>query len=430
MAIKSMGIIRLHDNMNLHEINQVRVKISDLKGNEKIRAKINDSGKSNATIFAVYKNTFSERSLHKLEKLKNIFINKKLSENSCLTKGILGKNSISVEEVKIFIEGKNAAIQKNLDDEIKKLEDEFGLKDITIEDLRNDEEITDIKQQKNPNEISIEILDDQPILMDIIDENEFIISPALEISSQEKIKLQNNLDKFSEKKSSASKLDSTLPPNPKIAAKLTDMDILQNNLAELGLFHGDVKKNENKNEINQSESKKEISKNTNSLTNSLFSVFKSKEKISNQSPESLKNSNQLINTPKTQFNDKDYTPKSIAEKLISKSTKVPTDPKILESRIDASKSYRNYLKGSDLKQIESQVGIFSNGVINLLYKSGLSIDKKMATDFLNNLNNSKDYLSVELKNSISEKLNLMLENNVIIDNDIKDLALKFLDQKV
>jgi len=266
--------------------------------------------------------------------------------------------------------------------------------------------------------------------MDIIDENEFIISPALEISLQEKIKLQNNLDKFSEKKSSASKLDSTLPPNPKIAAKLTDMDILQNNLAELGLFHGDVKKNENKNEINQSESKKEISKNTNSLTNSFFSVFKSKEKISNQSPESLKNSNQLINTPKTQFNDKDYTPKSIAEKLISKSTKVPTDPKILESRIDASKSYRNYLKGSDLKQIESQVGIFSNGVINLLYKSGLSIDKEMATDFLNNLNNSKDNLSVELKNSISEKLNLMLGNNVIIDNDIKDLALKFLDQKV
>jgi hypothetical protein len=42
MAIKSMGIIRLHDNMNLNEINQVRVKISDLKGNEKIRAKIND----------------------------------------------------------------------------------------------------------------------------------------------------------------------------------------------------------------------------------------------------------------------------------------------------------------------------------------------------------------------------------------------------
>jgi hypothetical protein len=54
----------------------------------------------------------------------------------------------------------------------------------------------------------------------------------------------------------------------------------------------------------------------------------------------------------------------------------------------------------------------------------------MATDFLNNLNNSKDNLSVELKNSISEKLNLMLGNNVIIDNDIKDLALKFLDQKV
>ena len=354
MAIKSSGIIRLHDNMNLNEINQVRVKISDLKGNEKIRAKINGSGKSNVTIFVVYKNTFSERSLHKLEKLKNIFINKKLSENSCLTKGILGKNSISVEEVKIFIEEKNAAIQKNLDDEIKKLEDEFGLKDITIEDLKNDEEITDIKQQKKPNEISTDILDDQPILMDIKDENE----------------------------------------------------------------------------INQSESKKEMSKNNNSLTNSLFSVFKSKDKISNQSPESLKNSNQLINTPKTQFNDKDYTPKSIAEKLISKNTKIPTDPKILESRIDASKSYRNYLKGSDLKNIESKVGIFSNDVINLLYKSGLSIDKEIATDFLNNLNNSKDNLSVELKNSISEKLSLMLRNNAISDNTIKELALKFLDQKV
>ncbi len=187
MTIKPIGVIRLHDNMNLNEIKQVENKISVLKGNEKIRSRITNLGKNKVTIFEVYKNTFSERSLHKLEKLKNIFINKKLSENSCLTKSILGKNSISVEEVKIFIKGKNAAIQKTLDDEIKKLEDEFGLKDITIENLRNDEEIKDIKQQKNPNEISIEILDDQPILMDIEDEDEykFISHPAVEITTSD-----------------------------------------------------------------------------------------------------------------------------------------------------------------------------------------------------------------------------------------------------
>ena len=54
MAIKSMGIIRLHDNMNLNEINQVRVKISDLKGNEKITHLFADQLPTNSTYNDLY----------------------------------------------------------------------------------------------------------------------------------------------------------------------------------------------------------------------------------------------------------------------------------------------------------------------------------------------------------------------------------------
>lgn len=229
MTIKPIGVIRLHDKMNLNEIKQVENKILALKGNEKIRSRITNLGKNKVTIFEVYKNTFSERSLHKLEKLKNIFINKKLSENSCLTKGILDRNSVSIKDLKNFLNEKREEIKNSIDNELKdleddlkmkinqdyksisemsaqnkkikseepegitqdydlkKLEDEFGLKDITIEDLRNDEEIKDIKHQKNPNEISIEILDDQPILMDKEDEDEykFISHPAVEITTSD-----------------------------------------------------------------------------------------------------------------------------------------------------------------------------------------------------------------------------------------------------
>ena len=51
MTIKPIGVIRLHDNMNLNEIKQVENKILALKGNEKIRSRITNLGKNKVTIF-------------------------------------------------------------------------------------------------------------------------------------------------------------------------------------------------------------------------------------------------------------------------------------------------------------------------------------------------------------------------------------------
>jgi hypothetical protein len=74
-----------------------------------------------------------------------------------------------------------------IDTELKKLEDEFDLHDISLDDLNNEEKITELTQKKNPHEkrITLQILDDEPMLMGISDENELISHSAVEITTSD-----------------------------------------------------------------------------------------------------------------------------------------------------------------------------------------------------------------------------------------------------
>jgi hypothetical protein len=318
MGIKPTSVIRLHNNMDSKELDQNITKIKGFKdsGSHMLRARVTNLGRNKVTIFEVYKSTFSDRSLIKLEKLKNIILNKNLSINKMLTKGIKEGQSIKIKKFESFINDKkkfvehlelspknspfeadqmfpqkktnntlenyraqthisnpkefkeNASLnelmevanklglenitmnylesaadirteshknnQKELkpiiqdddlmkmleiieddkmsvqdfqsefqkqtqninpksiaettiDTELKKLEDEFDLHDISLDDLNNEEKITEQTQKKNPHEkgITLQILDDEPMLMGISDENELISHSAVEITTSD-----------------------------------------------------------------------------------------------------------------------------------------------------------------------------------------------------------------------------------------------------
>jgi hypothetical protein len=180
MGIKPTGLIRLHNNMNSKEINQNQDKISRLDGNEILRVTIADSGKNKAAYFKVYKNTFSERSLVKLEKLKNIFLHKNLSLNEKLTKGIKVGQSISMKELKDFLkeaEHNKAINQKDNPKELKEnaspnelmgLVNELGLEGITLDYLKSATNIKTESHKNNQKEVKSTIQDDD--LMKMLDD--------------------------------------------------------------------------------------------------------------------------------------------------------------------------------------------------------------------------------------------------------------------
>ncbi len=410
MTIKSMGIIRLHDNMNLKEIDQVKNKISDLKGNEKIRAKIKGSGESKATIFVVYKNTFSERSLHKLEKLKNIFINKKLSENSSLTKGILDKNSITAEEVKIFIEGKNAAIQKNLADEMKKLEDEFGLKDITIEDLRNDEEIKTKTEINNSEKFEENFLDGE--LLNNINELEKLefypedMKPTEEPHSEvdgtnsnklgaaavaELDKMLNELEGLKDGvEYTPTKINIGERPtevNPNLSQELDKIRDMKSNFAEMGLYAYEPKGYQYKKEVLKSEPRNGISKNK---SNSI------KEELKN-----LKNALQ----EKIGLNKNIQPPELTTNKKVSFKEESITDTQNIKKDINAKEL------ANDFSEI-----ILTKGVTD-----GIAISTALRTKLIKNKNNLELTISAETMESTILKfksivINLLHDKNSILKN--------------
>jgi hypothetical protein len=396
--------------MNLKEIDQVKNKISDLKGNEKIRAKIKGSGESKPTIFVVYKNTFSERSLHKLEKLKNIFINKKLSENSSLTKGILDKNSITAEEVKIFIEGKNAAIQKNLADEMKKLEDEFGLKDITIEDLRNDEEIKTKTEINNPEKFEENFLDGE--LLNNINELEKLefypedMKPTEEPHSEvdgtnsnklgaaavaELDKMLNELEGLKDGvEYTPTKINIGERPtevNPNLSRELDKIRDMKSNFAEMGLYAYEPKGYQYKKEVLKSEPRNGISKNK---SNSI------KEELKN-----LKNALQ----EKIGLNKNIQPPELTTNKKVSFKEESITDTQNIKKDINAKEL------ANDFSEITLTKGV----------TDGIAISTALRTKLIKNKNNLELTISAETMGSTILKfksivINLLHDKNSILKN--------------
>ncbi len=258
---------RIHNNMNLTEIENAQNNIKDLDDKKILISR----GEKFGTLDVVYfknKSTISERSLIKLSKLKNTILRKTFSSNENLTKNITDLKLISVKDLKNFLnerittinnskdkdleddskmkinqdlkstseinlqnQEKNSkepkgTIQDNellrmlevieddkksvqdfqsefqkqtqninpksiagttIDTELKKLEDEFDLHDISLDDLNNKEKITEQTQKKNPHEkgITPQILDDEPMLMGISDENELISHSAVEITTSD-----------------------------------------------------------------------------------------------------------------------------------------------------------------------------------------------------------------------------------------------------
>lgn len=258
---------RIHNNMNLTEIENAQNNIKDLDDKKILISR----GEKFGTLDVVYfknKSTISERSLIKLSKLKNTILRKTFSSNENLTKNITDLKLISVKDLKNFLnerittinnskdkdleddskmkinqdlkstseinlqnQEKNSqepkgTIQDNellrmlevieddkksvqdfqsefqkqtqninpksiagttIDTELKKLEDEFDLHDIRLDDLNNKEKITEQTQKKNPHEkgITPQILDDEPMLMGISDENELISHSAVEITTSD-----------------------------------------------------------------------------------------------------------------------------------------------------------------------------------------------------------------------------------------------------
>jgi len=454
MTIKSMGIIRLHDNMNLKEIDQVKDKISDLKGNEKIRAKIKGSGESKATIFVVYKNTFSERSLHKLEKLKNIFINKKLSQNSSLTKGILDKNSITAEEVKIFIEGKNAAIQKNLADEIKKLEDEFGLKDITIEDLRNDEEIKTKTEINNPEKFEENFLDGE--LLNNINELEKLEfypedmkpteEPHSEVDGTNSNKLGAaavaELDKMLNELESLkygveytpTKINIGERPtevNPNLSQELDKIRDMKSNFAEMGLYAYEPKGYQYKKEVLKSEPRNGISKNkSNSIKEELKNLKNAlQEKIGlnkNIQPPELTTNKKVFfkeeSITDTQNIKKDINAKELANDFSEITlTKGVTDGIAISTalRTKLIKNKNNLELTISAETMESTILKFKSIVINLLHDKN-SILKNLSLEDRNLLSLHYDILPAQIQKDLVKLHPSILEDKVSAQEDKND----------
>ena len=113
MKSKPISEINIRDNMNFTEITKIQNEINDLKRNRILRERKTNSGVNKVIIYDIDKKTFSERSLNKLKKLKNNFLNEKLEKNPILTKGIFGRNSISAGELTSFLDEKKEEIKKH-----------------------------------------------------------------------------------------------------------------------------------------------------------------------------------------------------------------------------------------------------------------------------------------------------------------------------
>ena len=162
MKSKPSGEIIIRENMSFPEINQIKNKINRLKGKVILKERETILGKNKETIYDVYKNTFSERSFNKLQKIKNNILNEKLAENPILTKGIFGRNSISADELSSFLDKKKEVIQKNVKSEAQKIKDEQSQKDKNKQVLNHDSKgLNDIATSSIDIELDIIFLDDE-----------------------------------------------------------------------------------------------------------------------------------------------------------------------------------------------------------------------------------------------------------------------------
>ena len=106
MASKINETIIIKSNMNLNELEKAQNTIKELDHKHELRASKTPIAESLGKAFVIYKKTFSERSFGKLKTLNNYVFNKNLSKKEILTKGILDRNSVSIKDLKHFLNEK------------------------------------------------------------------------------------------------------------------------------------------------------------------------------------------------------------------------------------------------------------------------------------------------------------------------------------
>jgi hypothetical protein len=368
MGIKSTGLIRLHNNLNPTEIANNKKSIDGLEGNEILRVKIADSGNSKAVIVNAYKNTFSERSLVKLEKLKNIFLHKNFTLHEKLAKGMKKGDLITREELELFLNNTNH----------------------TSSNLAN-----------NP------------------------------ITTKQKLSQEENTDV--QIKTPVSKIDSE-SSSPKVVAKLNDIDIFKNNLAEAFPFYGEVNNNENRSEMHQSESNKMISKTKSNSIKEEIKNFKNtlQEKIilnkNIQSPELT--TNKKVSFEEESITDTQNIKKNINAKEFANDfreiilTKEVTDGIAISTalRTKLIKNKNNLELTISAETMESTILKFKSIVINLLHDKN-SILKNLSLEDRNFFSLHYDILPTQMQKDLVKLHPSILENQVLAKEGENDSAL-------
>lgn len=471
MASKPIHTIKINSNMSLKDLENVQSTIKKFDHRYELRASKTPIDVNLGKAFVIYKKTFSERSFGKLKTLNNYVFNKALSKKEILTKGILDRNSVSIKDLTKFLNEKREEIKNSIDNDLKdleddlkmkinqdydlkKLEDEFGLKDITIEDLRNDEEIKTKTEINNPEKFEENFLDDE--LLNNINELEKLefypedMKPAEEPHSEVDGTNSNKLgaaavaelDKMLYELESLkdgveytpTKINIGEKPtevNPNLSQELDKIRDMKSIFSEMGLYAYEPKGYQYKKEVLKSEPRNGISKNKSNSIKEELKNFKNtlQEKIGlnkNIQPPEL-TTNKKVSFKEESITDTQNIKKDINAKELANDfseitlTKVVTDGIAISTalRTKLIKNKNNLELTISAETMESTILKFKSIVINLLHDKN-SILKNLSLEDRNLLSMHYDILPVQIQKDLVKLHPSILEDKVSAQEDKND----------
>jgi len=497
MASKINETIIIKSNMNLNELEKAQNTIKELDHKHELRARKTPIAESLGKAFVIYKKTFSERSFGKLKTLNNYVFNKNLSKKEILTKGILDRNSVSIKDLKHFLNEKREEIKNSIDNELKDLEDdlkmkinqdhksiseistqnkkikseepegitqdydlkkladEYGLKDITFEDLNHEEEIKTKNQINNSEEFEANFLDGE-LLKNIneLEKLEFFpedIKTVKETHSEVhgtnsnkpgaaavKAELDKMLYELENLKNGVeytpTKINIEERPsevNPNLTQELDNIRDMKSNFAEMGIYTYEPKGYQYKTEVLKSKPRNGISKNKSNSIKEELKNFKNtlQEKIGlnkNIPPLELTTQKKVSfkeeSITDTQNIKKDINGKELANDFREITlTKGVTDGIAISTalRTKLIKNKNNLELTISAETIESTILKFKSIVINLLHDKN-SILKNLSLEDRNFLSLHYDILPAQIQKDLVKLHPSILEDKVSAQEDKND----------